>query len=36
MDKRAIIMSATAGFVLGSLVAVAPVRTESKPKCSVS
>jgi hypothetical protein len=28
--KRAIIVSATAGFVLGSLVAAAPARAESK------
>ena len=32
MPKRAIIVSATAGLVLGSLVAAAPVRAESKSK----
>jgi hypothetical protein len=32
MPKRAIIVSATAGFVLSSLVAAAPVRAESKSK----
>ena len=32
MYKRAIIVSATAGLVLGSLVAAAPARAESKSK----
>ena len=32
MPKRAILVSATAGLVLGSLVAAAPVRAESKSK----
>src|SRR5262249_23585534 len=32
MPTRAILVSATAGLVLGSLVAVAPVRAESKSK----
>jgi acid stress chaperone HdeA len=32
MPKRAIIVSATAGLVLGSLVAAAPARAESKSK----
>jgi hypothetical protein len=32
MYKRSIIVSATAGFVLGSLVVAAPARAESKSK----